>query len=456
MRALRTLLTAAVLMLIFSAASAPAQTITVSGDLRNILSGNIAGVSGQTFVRFRLKNWSGNIPRVNGIGIMANIQVDALPDGTGHFSTPLYGNDSLTPANTLYEVQFWQNGRLVTAGLYNFTAANCPSGCNLDTFAQLNPAPNPAISIAPFLGTNNTFTGTNTFNGAVQFNSTVGFTGATAFSQPIFSSPITINTANQYTWNFTNPAAARSISWPDPGGNDTVTFLNAAQALANKTLTSPTSTGTDAGTETLQNKTLGSGTAPASPWPTSQGGTGQNSTATFPTSGVVDTTTATTTLQNKTLNGANSGNAVTLLNVQYIQGNLTGNATDQNLFSYTLPANTLQAGKGLRLTLAALHASGTASVSYKIKFGATTINSASTATAGSDVILSALVFNNSGVQNAQTAIGQPAFIGNTFLGGSGASLPAENTANAVTITGTFNVAATDQVRPTLFIVELIQ
>lgn len=96
----------------------------------------------------------------------------------------------------------------------------------------------------------------------------------------------------------------------------------------NSTATFPTSgvVVTEAGTETLTNKSMSgssntftaipAGTALSGQVPTANGGTGQNSTATFPTSGVVVTEAATETLTNKTISGASN----TITNVSLTAG----------------------------------------------------------------------------------------------------------------------------------------
>lgn len=242
----------------------------------------------------------------------------------------------------------------------------------------------------------------------------------------------------------------------------------------------------------------------ASPLPTAQGGTAVNSSATFPASGVVATTSntlgdfaATTsaqlrgvvsdetgtgalvfgtgptiatpsissptttgtdngaqTLQNKTLQGAGSGNAVTLLNAQGPASAIVGNSADQTVFTFTIPANTIQAGKGFKVEFGLAHTTGSASVTYKLILGTTTLGG-SWADAGSALISGyGNVMNVAGVQNSQYCIvfgvDGPTIVQNQT------SAPAENLANALAIKLTFNVAATDQVTPKFWKVTLEQ
>jgi hypothetical protein len=181
---------------------------------------------------------------------------------------------------------------------------------------------------------------------------------------------------------------------------------------------------------------------------------------TIPATGTaVVSDTATQTLSAKTLQGAGSGNAVTLLNAQGPLAAVVGTGADATLYTFTIPANVIGAGKGIRVTVVSQKTTGTGIATYKLKFGATTIESPAL-TQNSNVNpddFTYRILNNSGVQNAQNWTRLALFVsaGATSLGGaSGTS--AENSANALTISWTFSAAGTEQVTPKQFIVELIQ
>lgn len=151
--------------------------ITVSGHVYS--TANQLCPVGSCQVVFRLRNYSGNIPRIVGTGQLAPTTITVAMSTPGVFSTSLYGNDAISPSNTFYQVDFLYQGKIVSSGNFLFTGL---SPINLDTAVPIQPAPTPALDVAPFLSSNNTFTGINTFNGAVVFNSTVTFNNSATFS----------------------------------------------------------------------------------------------------------------------------------------------------------------------------------------------------------------------------------------------------------------------------------
>lgn len=166
----------------------------------------------------------------------------------------------------------------------------------------------------------------------------------------------------------------------------------------------------------------------------------------------------TDTLSNKTLTGAVSGNSVTLLNEQGPTSILTGNSTDQAIYTYTLPANTIAAGKGIRITIYAEHDAGTATISWKLNFGGTawtTVPISDTTPPAKAERFECIIFNNAGVTNAQHGSAW-VIMGTGAVAQSGSSTAAVAATSNVTITFTFNVASTDQARGMQFLVELIQ
>jgi hypothetical protein len=162
-------------------------------------------------------------------------------------------------------------------------------------------------------------------------------------------------------------------------------------------------------------------------------------------------------LSGYTLTGASSGNSVTLLNSQGAGAAIAGTGADSTLFTYTIPANTIGQGKGLRLKILWTHSAGSANATYKLKLGATiidTIGPIADITAGSQACYE--IFNNAGVQNAQTWMRNSTVGSSPITIGVSGGTSSENLANSDTLTFTFSVANTDQVTPKMWIVEVIQ
>lgn len=154
------------------------------------------------------------------------------------------------------------------------------------------------------------------------------------------------------------------------------------------------------------------------------------------------------------LNGAASGNSVTLVDSQDALAPVTGNGTDQTLYTKTIPANTIQAGKGFRIR-ASFTNNNNVSPTVKLFIGATATSFTPAATATQSWNMQWEVFNKAGVQNAQQTSGW--FLdGGTILSDAAIISSAENFANAITIKITANEANPNTVTPQKWIVELIQ
>lgn len=165
------------------------------------------------------------------------------------------------------------------------------------------------------------------------------------------------------------------------------------------------------------------------------------------------------TIGGMSLNQAASGNAVTLLNSQGPLAAVIGNATDLTLYTFTIPANTIGAGKGIRVKQVSKHTTGSGLVTYKLKLGATTLDTlALTSNVGvADDDRTWHIMNNAGVQNAQSFT-RLSFdvVTATLTPFTTDGTSAENTVNALVLTVTMNAANTEQVTPKQWIVELIQ
>lgn len=178
--------------------------------------------------------------------------------------------------------------------------------------------------------------------------------------------------------------------------------------------------------------------------------------ATFPAAN--DTVLELTQTQSPTNKTLTIGNNVTLLNAQLVQAPITGTGAAAVLYTYTMPASTLLASKGIRLRVYAKHTTGVAATTFTMTFGGTTITQGGgVAGAANATVVQVLdIYNNSGSTTAQT-LGTTINDGNSGGQFSFSGLTAaENTANPIIITSKFNVANTDAWTPEIFTVEAIQ
>ena len=87
---------------------------TVTANLRDAAD----NPANPAFIRFRLRNFSGSVPRILGFWVLGETQADVFPDNTGFVSTPLWTNDNIetrgTVGATFYTVEFWSNGRITS------------------------------------------------------------------------------------------------------------------------------------------------------------------------------------------------------------------------------------------------------------------------------------------------------------------------------------------------------
>lgn len=97
-----------------------------------------AALTGNAFVRFRLRGFTGFVPRISGTSVLCETQIDAPPTA-GAISQAIVPNNSITPANTWYTIELWNGGRITSSGNYVINGAT-----NLNTAAQVNAPSVPA------------------------------------------------------------------------------------------------------------------------------------------------------------------------------------------------------------------------------------------------------------------------------------------------------------------------
>src|SRR6266478_2829841 len=77
--------------------------VQVTGTMQTLMGGRVV----QGIITFQLANiGTGTIPRIIGTGEFPALKVAVMTDQNGNISTPLWGNDVIDPANTIYLVTF--------------------------------------------------------------------------------------------------------------------------------------------------------------------------------------------------------------------------------------------------------------------------------------------------------------------------------------------------------------
>ena len=154
---------------------------------------------------------------------------------------------------------------------------------------------------------------------------------------------------------------------------------------------------------------------------------------------------------------------MTYLNQQPAASSVAGNSSDQTVYSYTLKANTLREGKGLRIKVKYLRDTGTVSTTYKLIIGGTTIDTVGgyqPQNGSSREGAMWEIWNNGGVQNAQ-AWTREAYLNISTVSGNlqtsfNSGISSIDFTLSQTIAFTFNVANTDKLTPVSWSVEIIQ
>lgn len=168
----------------------------------------------------------------------------------------------------------------------------------------------------------------------------------------------------------------------------------------------------------------------------------------------------TDTLTNKTLVSATSGNNTDLITV-CTQNNLapvTGTGADIPFFSCTIPANTVGTNKWMEITVAWLHSTGTANITYHMNFGGVLIsNYGAIVDAASSNFVLETSFLNLGTTVAKLDKYLAKNTAGFVIGGTnyGTGL-AVNLTSAQLLTFSFNVANTDAVTPQMLVVRVHQ
>src|SRR5271166_536003 len=110
-------------------------TCTVTAMITDPSQTNLLG---NAYVKFRLRNFLGFVPQVSGTSVMCEDTIVAYPNPAGVISQVITCNTAISPVNTFYTVEFWNQGRLTSSANYFFN-----SSIDLSVAQEINPPPPP-------------------------------------------------------------------------------------------------------------------------------------------------------------------------------------------------------------------------------------------------------------------------------------------------------------------------
>lgn len=223
--------------------------VTVTGHLYNSFGQALNGAS----VTFRLTNLGGNLPVITGTNIIVPIIVTLATNSSGFFTGTLQGNDTISPANTLYDVSFADTDFVS----YSFVGAG---PINLDSYPPVNVFPVPSGPLpSNILTSNNTFTGTNNFTGVVNV-ATLNYSGPVTFTQAAtFASAATFAGPTTFSGSTNTPTllAVNTLNQTSSIGTTTLYAVPVSGAgiyrVSVSVITTSTGTGNVTATITYQN-----------------------------------------------------------------------------------------------------------------------------------------------------------------------------------------------------------
>lgn len=141
----------------------------------------------------------------------------------------------------------------------------------------------------------------------------------------------------------------------------------------------------------------------------------------------------------------------TLLNSQGPLTAVTGTGAAANIYTFSIPGNTMSTTSCIRATAFFHHSTGSASVPYSWNFGGTSLTFAGNT--GSNQAHSSIIVCNNGATNVQY-LSADIIIATAVLT-SQIGTAAVDTTTAQSISLQFNVAATDAAKPDAFVVESV-
>lgn len=458
---------AAVAVLCFAALSF-GQTATITGHL--ITPQNGASSSGVSIL-FELTNDNGQQCRLAGTGIIVPYQ-QTFTQAQLAAGVPLIPNNTLTCGTTTGASRWRYTVKSGGTGTRQ-CSLNITGNVNLDNAVCLNATSTPVTAATPDSiyarvdGSNVNWGGNTTHNGHDETNiGTIGLTeeaapagsagndllyGDSSLHRPRFinnnGSGATValltDSIGSFTGTLTSAQLAAVVTDETGAAGGGVLVFNNAPAITNAALTTPiigsagaTFNGSSSGTLVVKAAAVSG-----------------SSVATFPNgSGTVIEDGLVQTLSNKTFTGAATGNNLTILNAQGAVGPVTGTSGDAVLYTYTLPANTIDTNtKSLSVRCSATHTTGTANTTLKVNVNGVNITSLASGTTASQSTSMDVEILRTGTTTAGTS-----GIVAAATGTSGAfSISATGLAwtSSQVVTCTFNVAATDTWSGVMFVVK---
>jgi hypothetical protein len=175
--------------------------ITLTATLDDILGAAAGSTANPAKLRIALCGYGPVLPRIAGTAMLARIgPFDLQAASSSPISTPLWGNDQITPAGTYYTIEVLDGlGNIVQAGAYQFTGAGTIDLSNAAQILPGQPAGIPELDYLPCTGTvpGTAYTAPGTV--VMVFYNGVALPAGQAF--PILSYTLTGGTA--ITLNFT-------------------------------------------------------------------------------------------------------------------------------------------------------------------------------------------------------------------------------------------------------------
>ncbi|MGC2110998.1 MAG: hypothetical protein WA655_15870, partial [Candidatus Korobacteraceae bacterium] len=171
----------------------------------------------------------------------------------------------------------------------------------------------------------------------------------------------------------------------------------------------------------------------------------------------VNTNTATVgALTVTSCNGCGTGTHLVSGTLQGATSTLTGNSSDQTIYSATLPAGTFTVGSGVHCYAKWTHPTASGAITYKWTLGTTTWAYGGYTSASQNLSADLEILAISSL-SSQTVNLSPILAGTVIgVGGSYGNSGSENLANSDTLKLTFNAASSDQIKGATFYCQTIQ